>query len=215
MKHFFFLFRNGYIIPQPPGGSGHLNHPTFSRYDVTPRGHEWADGNEPLPEDIAGYMKLLHERVPKIDSVIDQYVGEAVRAFNDGLDFAAAVMLGAASEKSLYLLADDTLGGLKSQISQQKLQKLMSERKLNPLLLFVRDALVRNKAKPGIPLDGDTTQLMALFDAIRTQRNDVVHPTTGQVSATSNRHFIASLPYALSKCKEIRDWLRANPQSLG
>lgn len=210
---FFFLFRNGYIIPQPPSGVN-LNHPTFIRYDVTPRGHEWAEGNEPLPEDIAGYMKLLHQRVPNIDSVIDQYVAEAVRAFNEGLDFAAAVMLGAASEKALYLLADDTLGALKSQTSQKQLQKLMSERKLNPLLVFVRDALLRNKAKPGIPLDGATTQLMALFDAIRTQRNDAVHPTTGQVSAASNRHLIASLPYALSKCEEMRDWLRANPQRL-
>lgn len=210
---FFYLIRRGFIVPLVPPES-YLNPPNFHTYDLTPRGREWANGNEPLPEDIAGYMKLLHERVPNIDSVVDQYVAEAVRAFNEGLDFAAAVMLGAASEKALYLLADDLLGALKNQTSQQKLQKLMSDRKLNPLLVSVRDALVHNHSKPGIPLDGATTQLMALFDAIRTQRNDAVHPTTGQVSATSNRLLIASLPYALSKCEEIRDWLRANPQSL-
>jgi hypothetical protein len=39
---FFYLFRNGFISPQPP--SGYPNHPGFDRYDMTLRGLEWAKG---------------------------------------------------------------------------------------------------------------------------------------------------------------------------
>ena len=53
--------------------------------------------------------------------------------------------------------------------------------------------------------------LMSMFEAVRTQRNDAVHPTTGQVSADSVRLLTASFPYALSKSEELRTWLIANP----
>lgn len=152
--------------------------------------------------------------MPNIDSVIDQYMAEALRAFNEELVFAAAVMLGAASEKALYLLADDMVGALKNSTHKQRLQSLLGDRKLNPLLLFIRDRLVSNRPATDLPLDGVTTQLMALFDAIRTQRNDAVHPTNVQVSSDSVRLLIASLPYSLSKVEEVRLWLRANQQSL-
>jgi hypothetical protein len=209
---FFYLFRNGYITPQP--SDGYLNHPDFIRYDVTQRGRDWANGTEPLPEDIAGYMKFLHDRVPKLDAVVEQYVMEALIAFERQAYFAAAVMLGAASEKAIYLLADDMLGALKHQTSSHKMQDLLKGRTLNPLLAFIRDALDRNRKLPNIPFDGAVPHLMSLFDAIRTQRNDAVHPTTGQVSSDSVHLQTASLPYALSKCEELRVWLRANPQSL-
>ena len=56
-----------------------------------------------LPEDALRYMKFLHEMVPTLDSVIEQYVSESLIAFEREALFASAVMLGAASEKRLYL----------------------------------------------------------------------------------------------------------------
>lgn len=209
---FWYLMRRGYVSPAPRDDqSGSLD---LYRYNVTERGLAWFAGGEPPPGDIAGYMKLLHQRVPNIDPVIDQYVAEALRAFNEELVFAAAVMLGAASEKALYLLADDMVGALNNSTHKQRLQSLLGDRKLNPLLLFIRDRLVSNRSATDLPLDGFTTQLMALFDAIRTQRNDAVHPTNVRVSSDSVRLLIASLPYSLSKVEEVRLWLRANQQSL-
>ena len=75
-----YLFRNGFISPQP-FPSGYPNHPGFDRYDVTERGREWAKGSEPLPEDTAGYMKFLHERIPNMDGVIEQYIADGLIAF--------------------------------------------------------------------------------------------------------------------------------------
>ena len=210
---FFYLIRNGYIVPHRPEGN-YLNHPNAYLYDVTQRGKEWSDGIEPLPEDIAGYMKFLHGRVPTMDAVIEQYVAEALIAFERQACFAAAVMLGAASEKALYLLADAMLGALKHQTSKQKLQGLLQNRSLNPFFKFIRDTLDHNRKTPNIPYDGAISHLMSLFEAVRTQRNDAVHPTTGQVSADSVRLLTASFPYALSKSEELRTWLLTNPQSL-
>jgi hypothetical protein len=209
---FFYLFRNGFITPHPP--SSNLNHPGWESYNVTECGMEWAKGNEPLPEDIAGYMKFLRDRVTNLDTVIEQYVTDGLMAFERGAYFAAAVMLGAASEKVIYLLGDAMLDALKHQSSKQKLQDLLNGRSLNALFNFIEDALKRNHKKPNIPYDGAMKHLFSLFDAIRTQRNDAVHPTTAQVSADSVRLLTASFPYALSKCEELRIWLNGNQQSL-
>ena len=208
---FWYLVRCGYISPLPGDASNNLN---LHGYTVTERGLAWFDGGEPLPEDIAGYMKFLHDRVLNMDAVIEQYVAEALIAFERQAYFAAAVMLGAASEKALYLLADDMLGALKHHTSKQKLQDLLKGRTLNPLFMFIRDAFNRNRKTSNIPYDGAITHLMSMFEAVRTQRNDAVHPTTGQVSADSVRLLTASFPYALSKSEELRAWLVANPLSL-
>lgn len=209
---FFYLFRNGFISPQPP--SGYPNHPNFDRYDVTLRGIEWAKGNEPLPEEIAGYMKFLHDRIPNLDAVIAQYITDGLIAFERGAYFAAAVMLGAASEKTIYLLGDAMLGALTTQKAKQTLEQHLQGRSLNSLFTFIRDVLDRNRKTPNLPYDGAIPHLMSMFEAVRTQRNDAVHPTTGQVSADSVRLLTASFPYALSKSEELRAWLVANPQTL-
>ena len=54
---------------------------------------------------MAGYINFLKKHVPTLDDVIEQYILEALTAFNRDAYFAAAVMAGAASEKAIYLLA--------------------------------------------------------------------------------------------------------------
>lgn len=209
---FFYLFRSGFITPQPP--SGYPNHPVWDRYDVTTRGLEWAKGNEPIPEDIDGYMAFLKTRIPNLDPVIEQYVRDGLMAFERGAYFASAVMLGAASEMAIYILGDAMKGALQSQTSVQKLQALLDGRSLNALFVFIRDTLERNRKVATLPFDGSLPHLMSLFEAIRTRRNDAVHPATGTVSADSVRLLTASFPYALSKSEELRGWLNNNHKIL-
>ena len=212
IEAFFFLGRQGYIIPT--SSNDHLHNLQLNRYRVTERGVEWFNGAEPIPEDIAGYMKVLRDLVPQINDVVEQYVTEALIAFERQAYFAAAVMLGAASEKSLYLLAESMVGALKQPAHQQKLQKLLDGRSLNRLFICIRENLERNRNTPNVPFDGSINHLISLFEAVRTQRNDAVHPATGQVSCDSVRLLTASFPLALSKSVQLRDWLSANPLSL-
>jgi hypothetical protein len=212
---FFYLFHNGYTTPGP--SDNFLNHPNFSRYYVTKRGWEWFNGAEPFPEEADGYMKFLRKRVPSLDSVIEQYVTEALTAFERQAYFAAAVMLGAASEKALYVLAESILGALKDAKKHDKLKALLERRKLLELFEYVRDTTHdASKAKllPYSDSEGSATHLLSLYEAIRVQRNDAVHPMNATVSADSVRLLIQSFPYALNKSEELRAWFIANPKSV-
>ncbi len=212
---FFYLFHNGFITPVPP--DRYLNHPNFHTYYVTQRGVEWFKGGDPLPEDVVGYMKFLRERVSSMDAVIEQYVIEALTAFERQAHFAAAVMLGAASEKALYLLAESLLGAFKDAKRHDKLKALLDRRKLLELFEYVRDTVCdvsKAKALPYSDSEGAGTHLMSLYEAMRVQRNDAVHPMNATVSGDSVRLLIQSFPYALSKSEELRAWFTANPKSI-
>lgn len=93
------LLTKGYIVPKPEG-----SRLDWEKFLITARGREWATANNPIPEDMTGYFRVLNDLVPGIDPVIKQYVEEALTAFNRRAFFASAVMIGAASEKAVYLL---------------------------------------------------------------------------------------------------------------
>jgi sulfur transfer complex TusBCD TusB component (DsrH family) len=212
---FFHLFHRGYIAPDAP--DSRLNPPPLHMFIVTERGRVWFQGEEPLPEDSEGYLKFLRGHVLTLDSVIDQYVVEALAAFDRDALFASAVMLGAASEKQLYLLADAVMLALKDARKQAKLKNLLDRRKLFDLFEMVRDTIqdaTDAKLIPYTVTEGVTPHLMSLFEAIRVQRNDAVHPMNAKVSEESVRHLIKSLPYALAKGEDVRQWLLANPGTI-
>ena len=186
-------------------------------FNVTPRGRAWFQGKEPLPEDAEQYMMFLRQRVAALDPILEQYSIEALTAFDREAYFASAVMLGAASEKELYLLADAVVSALKDPKRQTKLRGLLDRRKLLELFETVRDTIhqgVTAKLIPYTDSEGSTTHLMSLYEAIRVQRNDAVHPMNAVVSEDSVRLLLQSFPYALSKSEELRAWLAAHPRSI-
>ena len=212
---FFHLFHKGYIAPD--AADSDLHPPRLHMFRVTQRGSVWFQGEEPLPEDVAAYMKFLHQRVPVIDPIIDQYVTEALAAFEKEAYFAAAVMLGAASEKALYLLAESVLDAFKDAGKHDKLKNLLERRKLLELFESVRDTVyAASKAKvlPYAETEGSITNLMSLYEAIRVQRNDAVHPMNATASEDSVRQLIQSFPYLLSKSEGLRTWFLTNPRSI-
>ncbi|MFP5231824.1 MAG: hypothetical protein ACLGQX_04240 [Acidobacteriota bacterium] len=211
---FFHLFHKGYIAPEAP--DSYLNQPHLHMFNVTQRGRAWLQGEEPLPEVAEQYMKFLRERVPALDSIIEQYVIEALTAFDRGAYFASAVMLGAALEKELYLLAEAVVLALKDDRRQTKLRGLLDRRRLLDLFEMVRDTIHRAVDEKLIPYEiseGSTTHLMSLYEAIRVQRNDAVHPMNAVVSEDSVRQ-LQAFPYALSKSEDLRDWLEKHPGSI-
>jgi hypothetical protein len=212
---FFYLFRNGYMTPEPSGGP--LNHPNFNRYTITKRGSEWFSGSEPFPEEADGYMKFLHQLIQPLDPVIEQYVVEALTAFERRAYFAAAVMLGAASEKAIYLLADSISTALIDVNKQRKLRSVLDSRGLLKLLELVKDTIEFANAAKTLPypqFESSVTHLMSMFEAIRVQRNDAVHPMNAIVSPESVRMQVQSFPYALSKSEDLRAWFTAHPNSI-
>jgi hypothetical protein len=214
---FFHLVNTGYVYPKLTGD--YTNFTRSEWYCWTERGLQWLKGTEPIPEEVAGYISFLRKHVPTLDDVIEQYILEALTAFNRDAYFAAAVMVGAASEKAIYLLAAGLLNALKPSRRRTTLEVVLNKRQLFALLESVRktieDCSVGNPAAiPYSISEGATPHLASLFDAIRAQRNDAVHPMNATVSASSIRLLLHSFPYALSTTEKLRAWADANPASL-
>lgn len=211
----WYLIHHGFILPQwrdfPSTAVG-------TQYWMTERGRQWANGADPMPEDVAGFLGHLDALAPKLDPIIRQYVAEGLGSFHREQYFSAAVMLGAASEKEIYLLGDSMVSALQSAQHRKDLLALLGNRSLYRLLTFIGEQLrgvsspVR-KSSNGL-FDGAETHLASLFESIRVQRNDAVHPNTGTVNERSVRMAYDSFPAAVLKAEELREWCRKNPNTL-
>jgi hypothetical protein len=141
---FWHLVHEGFILPEPQGFPQSFNRGMYWR---TRRGTAWANGAAPLPEDVAGYMQHLVSLVPSIDPVIRQYIEEGLGSFARSSFFSAAVMIGAASEKEIYLLAGSLVGALKAPPEQAKLTKqITTGRSLYTLLEMIRTSAATSTA---------------------------------------------------------------------
>jgi len=215
VEAFFHIVRSGYAVEKPT--EDYINPPGSLTYRWTDRGLLWINGGDPAPEEAESYLKFLRARVPQLDSVIEQYAVEAVTAFERQANFAAAVMLGAASEKALYMLADALLDAFAQQKDKATLRGLLDKRSLLRLFEYVRDALSdaeKTKKIPYLVTEGSTTHLMSIYESVRVQRNEAVHPMNASVSANSVRLLLASFPFALEKLEVLRVWLVTNKGSL-
>jgi hypothetical protein len=208
---FFHLLYRGLILPESQTFPAAWND---LRYWKTPRGAAWASGVGPLPEDGAGYMRHLSLLVPALDPVIHQYIEEGLGSFARGSFFSAAVMIGAASEKEIYLLAESLAGALKDPAAQAQLTKqITTGRSLYALLGMVRKYVESCAALRGV-FDGALAHLSSLLEAIRVQRNDAVHPNTAAVDEDSVRLSYEAFPHAIEKAEALRTWFGANPGSV-
>jgi hypothetical protein len=126
-------------------------------------------------------------------------------------------MLGAASEKAIYLLADSMLGAIINLNKRGNLQSTLDGRSLLTLLNLVKstiEAAAKAKTLPYPQFESSTTHLMSMFEAIRVQRNNAVHPMNALVSEDSVRLLVQSFPYSFGKSEELRAWFNANPNSI-
>lgn len=210
MDVFLYLMHRGMIAPETLSFPTALN---FGRWRITSRGTEWANGAKPVPEDTAGYLADLQRSVPQIDSVILEYVQEGLSALVGETYFSAAVMLGAACEKEIYLLADALLTALAQSASQKKLEEALEGRSLFKLLNTIEAYLAACK-EPRDIFDGAHRHLLSLFESIRVQRNDAVHPRSANVSEETVHHAYAAFPGALKKAEQLREWFGAHPASI-
>jgi hypothetical protein len=207
---FYYCQQNRYILAPPPTQGTYFAH---GQSQITKRGEEWAKGVEPLPEDYNGYMKQF---AASTDPVVREYISEALHTYIHGTYFASAVMIGAASEKTVYLLADSLVPVLKDPAKQSSFQKKNDARGLEKLFKGVEQIVVDGHTKiiPFAVMGGTTRHLLSLFDSIRLQRNDAIHPMNFVVSADLVRSALNAFPSAFEKVDALRQWCMAHPAAL-
>lgn len=206
---FQHLITFGYIIPKPSPP----NAPKADWIIVTDAGRQWAEGIDPAPDDTTGYLGALNSLVTNLDSVIVQYVQEALIAYERRAFFASAVMIGAASEKAVYLLMEALHNAVQNPTEKAAIQNAIDRRGLPTMFTRIYENLEKAKTSNLIPYpvhEGADNHLLSLQEMIRVQRNDAVHPVAAKVTPETLRLTLSAFPYACRKIYDLIDWLNNN-----
>jgi hypothetical protein len=155
------------------------------------------------------FIEVLCSLVPNVDAIIRQYVEESLIAYQRQAYFAAAVMIGAACEKAIYLLADSILRSAQAPGEKKKLAEAMRYRSLRDLFEAVQNVLETKQGKiPYTVREGAEHHFLSFFESVRVQRNEAVHPNAAQVKVQLS---LAAFPHACQKVYDLIGWLDANP----
>lgn len=76
-----------------------------------------------LPYDPEGFLNSLQSKIPKLDSIIELYFGEAMSCFSNRNFLASAVMIGGAIERTIILLTEN----FAKSLNEEKLSKFEKE----------------------------------------------------------------------------------------
>ncbi len=215
VEAWLYLQRRGFAIPSAM--TFPFNPADASQLELTTRGREWVDGREPIPELAAEYLAALGAVVPTLDATVKEYVEEGLGSFEHDRFRAAAVMIGAASEKALYMLADAMLGAISTPQSKDKFATPLRRRDLADLFDRMKRLLEKADAMTGRPFeifDGGQDHLVSLIKAVQVQRNNAVHPMNEKVTDETVRLSYLAFPFALQKMEQLREWFSNNPNAV-
>ncbi|MEG9433740.1 hypothetical protein [Terriglobus sp. ADX1] len=203
------ILRSGFVVEQPSDNFGTAP-PSGQWFRWTERGKMWIEEAHAVPEDPSAYMHYLRDLVGNLDPVVEQYVSEALVSFDRGADFAAAVMVGAACEKLLYLLGEAMVSAIASTAERARLEKLFESRRIASLSEFLREKIDATKEVPYSVKEGIGAYWSAMVEAIRQQRNDAVHPMNAKASRDSVRLSLLALPAVIKSAAKLHSWLLEN-----
>lgn len=185
----------------------------FPFFRLTKFGQDYIYQSAPHYYDPEGYMEFLRNIVPNLDTIIEQYIFEGLNCFRRQLFFASAVMIGAAAEKAILLLLQAIINSRSNPSSKKKTAQLLERPNLPEIfdtIMKTLNPLIKAKTIPYPVHRGCTEHLMSLFEMIRVQRNDAIHPVCGQVDRTKVFLSLQTLPTALESINRLIDWCKSN-----
>ncbi|HUV56051.1 MAG TPA: hypothetical protein VMV84_02340 [Dehalococcoidales bacterium] len=185
----------------------------FPFFRLTEFGKDYISQSAPHYYDPQGYMKFLRNIVQNLDPVIEQYIFESLNCYRRQLFFASAVMIGAAAEKAILLLLQAITNSMSNPSSKRKAAQLIDKPNLPEIFDTIRktvEPLIKAKTIPYSVHKGCTEHLMSLFEMIRVQRNDAIHPVCGQVDRTKVFLSLQTIPAALETINKLVEWLGSN-----
>ncbi len=166
-----------------------------------------------LPHDPDGYLREFQKVIPNADQAVTEYVSESLQCFIHGLNRAAAVMLGAGSEKAALLLIEAYGASIMDDARKQRFESEIGRAQsiFRKYELFDKQFSAVKKSIPKALAENLDTMLRGVFDLIRNSRNDAGHPASGTLVDRDvvNAHLRLFIPY----CKRIYgliDWFEAN-----
>ncbi|MBN2209539.1 MAG: hypothetical protein JW759_09620 [Candidatus Coatesbacteria bacterium] len=189
---------------------GDLGLPEFT---VTPYGEGVLTQTQPTYYDPDGYLTHIDSLCPGLDPVMKEYVKEGLACMRAGLVFAAAVMFGAAAEKAILLLVEALANATTDAKKAKHLQNLLNGQSVPPRYVAIEQTCadaITNNLIPNNVHQGSIARIICIFDMIRVQRNDAVHPKTATCNRENVLTTIQAFPNALRVIYLLIDWLSKN-----
>jgi hypothetical protein len=197
-------------ILAPGSDSNNLKLPSFH---ITEHGRQVLASIEPQPYDPTGYLARLRERITTPDPTVMAYLAESLETFRKGNRVASALMLGIAAERVFLLLCDSF--GVALSIPSEKIAftKLLDRFLMKPKLDWVHTKIqqIQRQRPAGFP-ENATIMLVAIYDLMRCQRNDLGHPRETPPKITRQDAFVnlQIFPRYYEIAEEARAFLSAN-----
>ncbi len=180
---------------------------------LTQFGHEIIAQTEPHYYDPDGYIEFLKSKVTNLDSVIEQYIFEGLNCFKRQLFFASAVMVGAAAEKIILLLVESIKNSISNPQQKKEIERLLESPRLPTIFAKIMEILVPLTENGIIPYSihqGCSEHLMSLFEMIRVQRNNAVHPIAGKANRDNVFLSLQTFSVALQLIYGLIKWFENN-----
>ncbi|HHT9106272.1 MAG TPA: hypothetical protein ACFYD7_10405 [Candidatus Wujingus californicus] len=177
-------------------------------FHVTPFGHKYLEEMAPHFLDPDGYLQYLRALVLAVDPIVLQYTQESARAFRAQLWFASAVMLGAASERTVLLLLE-AIRDKTPNSEKAKLTKLLEQPRIGEIFKVVQACVAAEIKAGSLPYSvhqGCTEHLLSLSEMIRVHRNEAVHPAAAKVDRQKAFIALQTFPEALRIIEGVRKW---------
>jgi hypothetical protein len=172
---FWELVIEGVVAPgmgaQSPAS---MNLPWFH---VTPYGKRVLEAGSGHPHDEAAYLARVSGLVSTPDPTVMAYLAESVKTLRRATPVAAAVMLGIAAERVFILVCNALLAALSNPAEQTAFTDKLNRYQMKPKLDWVHNKFqsIQTQRLRGWP-DNATLAVTAIYDFLRTQRNDLGHP---------------------------------------
>ena len=197
-------------IVAPGMDSWNLDLPWFH---LTGYGKKVLDAGAGHPHDEAAYLARLQARVPRPDSTVLAYVSEAVATFRRGTPVASTVMLGIAAERVFLLLCNSLVAALRDLAEKTAFGNVLQRFPMKPKLDWVHNKLLdlQNRRTAGLP-ENATLMVTAIYDFLRSQRNDLGHPRDTPPKVDREEAFVnlQMFPRYYQTAEELRQFLAAN-----
>ena len=155
--------------------------PDWPHYRLTGIGDKVIDGQRPQPYDPENFLLEFRTANPTVDPVIDNYLEEAVKAFNSDCLKSSAVMLGAASEKAILILFDLFSSKITDAAKKTRFDRDTESWMVSTKFRGLHDRLILMNNAHKFPRGSDLNDIVVrdmpgFFDMVRRLRNAAGHP---------------------------------------
>jgi hypothetical protein len=176
---------------------------------LTERGKAAAESEAVNPDDPLGYMRRLLQVAPSTSDVVQLYLRESLKSFEQDCYLASAVMLGVAAEACMLETADAFVNW--SGEPAKKLRQMLESTRtfyVAKLEAFQKCLAAAKGLLPRELSDNLDLDVTAVIQLIRLTRNDAGHPTGRQIDREDAFNHLVIYARANKRLYDLMGWFK-------